>query len=115
MVASLASLSVNSFPLCPAWAFTHVNSRYQFYFSKTVVVKFVMQNDGDLVTVILLDMWCLVSGKTVHIYLLVTRPPLVGKEDEWAPEPVPIKEKSEKLKSIRSCWNLTTVLPPSNA
>jgi len=35
-VASLASLSANSFPLCPAWAFIHVNSMCQFSFSRAV-------------------------------------------------------------------------------
>ena len=36
-MVSLASLSANSFPLCPTWAFILVKSRYQFSFSKAVV------------------------------------------------------------------------------
>jgi len=51
---------------------------------------------GDFVTVILLDMWWLVTCKTMHIDLLVTRPPVVGKEDGWTPELVPKKKKKAK-------------------
>ena len=37
LVVSLASLAANSFSLCPAWVFIHVNSMYQFSFYRAVL------------------------------------------------------------------------------
>ena len=70
LAASLASLSTSSVSLCPAWAFIHVNSMFQFSFSRAVVF-FLISCISNVHVCVYLCVYVTLPYSTVVVVLII--------------------------------------------